>query len=112
MTPSSILLTTSGFIMFATIIAVSYKTGFVAYSVRSATRKDQPKFEIDKTAVEKFLRISVGVFILNTVYGILVFRDTTQMGGILLLSLINTIVISYGVSFWVLLKEKKPNKPR
>ena len=53
--------------------------------------------------------IAVAVFLLNVVYGLLVMRDMSQAGAVLVLSLFNTIVVGYGLSFWVLLAERSRN---
>lgn len=107
MDPAAVLITTTFVIMLVTLIVTSYKTGFVAYSIWSATRPDQPRYKIEKDKIGKFSRITAGVFLLNIVYGLVVARDMSQISGILVLSLFNTIVIGFGLSFWVLLKEKK-----
>jgi len=107
MDPAAVLIASSMVIMLLTLLCVSYKTGFVSFSIPSMIRDDQPKFEIDKNKIGKFIEFTVGAFVLNVVYGFVVFRDIREVGGILVLSLFNTIVIGYGLAFWVLLKEKK-----
>lgn len=107
MDPAAILITSSVVIMFLTLLAVSYKTGFVAYSIWSLTRGDQPKYKINKDKIGRFILNSVCIFILNIAYGLIVVRDNKQIGGILILSLFNTIIIGYGMAFWILLKQEK-----
>lgn len=107
MDPAAILITTSVVVMFLTLLGVSYKTGFVSYSIWSLTRSDQPRFEIKKNEIGKFICITIGVFLLNIVYGFMIVRDMSEVGGVLILGLFNTIVIGYGLAFWILLKEKK-----
>ena len=107
MDPAAILITSSVIVMFLTLLSVSYKTGFVSYSIWSLTRSDQPKFEIEKSNIGKFVWISVGVLLLNIVYGLVIVRDTNEIAGIVILSLFNTVVIGYGLAFWVLLKRKE-----
>ena len=110
MDPTAILITSSVVIMFPTLLAVSYKTGFVPYSIWSLTRGDQPRFEIQKNKIGKFLQLNAGIFTLNIVCGFIIDRKMSDMGGVLILALFNTIVIGYGLASWVLLKEKKKPK--
>ena len=110
MDPTAILIISSAIIMFLVLLGISYKTGFVSYSIWSLTRQNQPKFEIDKNKTNKFIGVVTVVFLLNIVYGLVVLRDVRQIAGILILGLFNTVVIAYGSSFWILLKEKKPPK--
>jgi hypothetical protein len=105
--PTATLLITSGLIMFLTLIAVSYKSGFIAYSIWSLTRKDQARFRINKGKTGKFLLILLGIFITDVIYGLIVMRDIRQISGILALGAFNTTVLGYGLSFWILLEEKK-----
>lgn len=107
MDPAAILIVASVLIMFLTLIGMSYKTGFAAFSIWSLTRKDQPKFKIKKEGIGKFLSLTASVLVLNIIFGIVIMRDLSQIVGILVLSLFNTLIIGYGLSFWVLLEEKK-----
>lgn len=107
MDPTAILITSSVVMMFLTLLGISAKTGFVSYSIWSLTRNNQPKFEIQRNKIGKFVRITVGIFVLNIIYGVVVDRRIGDIGAILALSLFNTIIIGYGLSFWVLLKEKR-----
>lgn len=109
MDPAAVLIMTSAILMFLTLISISYKTGFVSFSIWSLTRKDQPKFEIDKSKAGGFVFMAVAAFMLNVVYSIIILGSAREMGAVLLLSLFNTAVIGYGLSFWVLLKEKHKN---
>lgn len=93
--------------MFVTLLSLSYKTGCVSYTIWSMTRKDQPRFKIDKTKIELFLLVILCIFLLNIAYCLLILQDLREIVGILVLSLFNTVVLGYGLSFWLLLKEKK-----
>jgi hypothetical protein len=106
MDPAAILIVSSFVVMILTLLGVSYKTGFVSYSIWSLTRDDQPKFAIRKDRALRFVGITFGIMLLNIVYGLIVVRDVSEIGGILVLSLFNTVVIAYGLSFWILLTEK------
>lgn len=110
MDPSAILIITPAVIIFMTLIGISYKTGFVSYSIWSLTRKDQPRFKIDKTKISRFIGVNAVVFLVSIAYGLLILRDMHEIVGVLILSLFNTIVIAYGLSFWILLKEKSGSK--
>lgn len=106
MEPAAILVATSILVILGMVVSVSYKTGFVAYSIWSFSHDDQPKFEVDKSKIGKFLGATLGVFIINTTYGLLVVRDVRELDGILMFSLFNTGFIAFGLAFWILFKEK------
>jgi len=107
MDPGAILVTSSVVIMFLTLLSISYKTGFVSYSIWSLTRNNQPKFVVRRDKISKFVCIVIGIFLLNIVYGLIVVQGIHEIGAILILSLFNTIVIGYGLTYWVLLKERQ-----
>jgi len=67
-------------------------------------KKDQPKYEIDKTKITKFLSAVLFVFVLNFLY---CFIFTDDLGAVLLFSLLNMSFINYCLVYWVLFKEKK-----
>ena len=104
--PTTILFVTSGVILFSSLIVVSYKTGFVSFSMMSMTRKDQPRFGVKTGNISKFIGAICGAFVINVVYGCVVVRDLQQTSGILLVSLINTVFIAYALVYVILLKEK------
>lgn len=105
--PSAILVLTLAVTMFMALLSVSYKTGFVFYSIWSLTRKNQPKFKVDKSKIGQFLVIVLATFQLNFIYSLLILQSTNDVESILIFSLWNTAVIAYGLSFWMLLKEGK-----
>jgi len=104
--PTIILFLTSGVIMIASIIFTSFKNGFVSYSMFSAIRQDRPRFEIDKTKIGRFVRFLISAFLLNILYGLVLIRDLSQLGGIAFLSLIDMVFIGYALLYGILLKEK------
>jgi len=104
---TTVMFASSMLVMVLATLSVSYKTGFVAFSIFSATRKGQPKFEVDKSKIGKFVALTIGVFLLDILYGIVVLQDMNEIEGILIFALFNTVFIAYGLAFWVLLKEKK-----
>ena len=97
--------------ILATIVAVSFKTGIVL-SMQSLTRGDQPKFEIDKSKIGKFLWAALSVFVMNIIYGLAIVQDINEIEGILILSLFNTAFITWGLMYLVLLKKKNEAKPK
>lgn len=105
-TPTAILLITTAVIMLVTIIATSYKTGTVVYSIWSSTRLNQPKFSVNRSKIGSYALSILVVFIINLLYCMIVLRDINEIQGMLILSLFNTLVIGYGLSFWFLLEEK------
>jgi len=107
MDPTDVLFASSIIIMLLSLLSTSYKTGYISFSLQSLTRKDQPKFEVDMSKIGKFTGYTLGAFVLNAIYGLIILRDINEIGGILLLSLINTLFIAFGLTYWVLLKPKK-----
>jgi len=107
MDPTAILIVSSMLIIFLTVVSVSYKTGFVAYSIWSFTSRNQPKFEVNKNKIGNFIGVTIGVFLLNVVYGLAILRDIREIEGILLFALFNTTFIAYGLSYWMLINEKR-----
>lgn len=104
---ASILFVSSMIIMLVSLISVSYKTGFVFFSIWALSNRSRPKFEVDKKRIGKFVLLTLVVFLLNCVYGILIIRDINEIEGILILSLFNTAFIVYALAYWFLFKEKK-----
>ena len=92
--------------MLLSILSVSYKTGFISFSLVSLTRQDQPKFRVDRSKIGDFAGLVIASFVANIIYGIAVMRDLQQIGGILLLSLVNTAFIAYSLVYWILLRER------
>lgn len=110
MEPSAVLVASSIAIMFLTLIAVSYKIGFVSYSPYSMSREDQPRHRIKKDKLGKFMQVTLAVFLANVIFCCIIVRDINEVWGILAVSIFNTVVISFGLSFWILLEEKKRGK--
>ena len=106
MDSAGILIATSIVLILLTVIGVSYKTGFVAYSIWSFTRDNQPKFEVDKSKIGKFIGFTTATFLLNIVYGLVVVRDPRELEGIVMFGIFNTVFVAYGLAYWVLLKER------
>src|SRR5690242_221134 len=97
--PTTILFITSGAVVFLSLIVVSFKTGFISFSMLSMTRKDQPKFNVEMAKIRRFTGLIAGVFVLNVIYGFVLIRDMSQASGILLLSFINTAFIAYALVY-------------
>ena len=105
-TPTAILLITSATTIVITLVLSSYKTGFIAYSIQSSTRKSQPEFEVDKSKIGSFVAIIAAIFAANIVFCLVVLRDTQAIGSILALSQFNTAILAYGLAYWTLFKPK------
>jgi hypothetical protein len=107
MEPITFLGITTLVLLVGTLVYVSSKTGAVAYSIQSATRKNQPKFEIRKGQIGRFLGIEVIVLAVNIIYCLIVMGDIHEIGAALIMSTINAVVIGCGLAYGVLLQEKK-----
>jgi len=106
----AVLIVTSAIIFLSSVIVTSYKTGFVAYSIWSFMNQDQPRFKVDKKEIGNFARVLAGVFLLNIIFGFVVVQDSHETVTILVWSLVNTTVIGWSLSYWILLEEKTSNQ--
>jgi hypothetical protein len=91
-------------IILASWISASYKTGFIGYSPQSSLRDKQPKFEVDRDHVQMFCLLLASALVLNILY-VLIF--TREVKAVVIFSLLNTVIMSYSLTYWVLFKEKK-----
>jgi hypothetical protein len=109
MNPANILLLTVFVTMILTVVITSYKTGLIPFSVLSVARKSQPRFKVDNTKIGIFAVATLSIFLLNVFYCFLVLGGVNrdEMEGILIFSVWDTAVISFGLSFWILLEEKE-----
>lgn len=96
--------------MVLVVIAVPFKTGTIPYSIYSATRKDQPRFKIDKTKIGSFAAIVLLVFLLSILYSLLILQNIREIETVMIFSIWNTATIAFGLSFWLLLKRGKSSK--
>ncbi|HTE58582.1 MAG TPA: hypothetical protein VK694_07645 [Verrucomicrobiae bacterium] len=94
-------------IIWVSVFAVSYKTGFVYLSMKSYLRDNKPKYEVDKTKVGKFVTSILLSFLINIVGGVAIAGTIREIGAVFIFSLLNMTAITYALVYWVLLKEKK-----
>lgn len=94
-------------VIFFSWIAATFKSGFVSYSVWSLLKGDQPQFYVDKTKIKKFIALIATSLVVNGLY-CLIF--TKELAVIALFTVFNTVVISYALVYWVLLKEVPKTK--
>lgn len=100
---SIVLIASLLIIAIISVIATTFKSGLVLYSGPSFLGGDHPKFEIDKSKIGKFIALVAIIFLINILYTFLVIRE---LEAALIYSALNTAFISYGLSYWWLLKEK------
>ncbi|HTE58584.1 MAG TPA: hypothetical protein VK694_07655 [Verrucomicrobiae bacterium] len=107
-----VLVISTAIVGLASIISASYKTGFIAFSVQSHLRDDQPKYEVDNNKTGRFAKIMLATFLLNILYGFLIVQDLREIAAVIVFSLLNTAFIAYSLVYWVLLKKKVNQKAR
>ena len=103
MDPIAVLAVTSGIVMFATQIYVSSKTGYIV----GMGIRNEPKFEIRKDRIGRFISILGIVLVANILCCLVVIGDIHEIGAALIMSAINTVAIGYGLTYGFLLQEKK-----
>jgi hypothetical protein len=107
-TEGNILAISMLLVAFSSWILSSCKTGLTYFSMQSLLGPGQRKFTVDKTKIDTFLRILAAIMVISLAFALIVTNGNTSDA--LLYGGFNTLAASYGLAYWILLKEKKPHK--
>ena len=99
-----VLITITLIVAIASWLCVSYKSGFVGYSIQSALNNSRQKYTVDKSKVSTY----AACVAVTVIASLLVATPlTSEIDTMVLFILVNTASVGYALAFWVLLKEKK-----
>lgn len=85
-------------------IAGSYKSGILSFSGQSIFRQDHIKYVVNKDRVGAFIIALLVSLTTGFLFGLAIARDVETA---LVFGLLVTAFLSYGLAYWVLLKESR-----
>lgn len=89
-------------VIISSMVAASYKNGFVMYSARSLN-KPKPEFGVDRSKIPQYMGCIFALLIAFGIYGSLFASD---MALVAQFSAVNTAFVGYALAYYILLKEK------
>ena len=102
-TVDNIMVLSTFVIIFVSWISTTFKTGLISFSPQSSVKSKHPKFEVDKSKIGRFSWAILTTLVVTSLYFLIL---TNEVGTALILGPLNTLFISYGLTFWLLLKER------